>query len=156
MTVGAVRHALIGMAAATLMLAGCAGQSGSGASTANQTTAASGAGASETPLGGDPGTWSPLHARAADDGGNFSMVPRQVLLVDGDFDLPAGATAVVASSDETVARTQQAEYDGDEMVAAPAVIAIAPGTATITVAAAAPGAGPEALASFTVTVEARQ
>ena len=110
------------LAAASFGLTAC---SSSSTSAATPTPASS----SAMP-GSNPGTWSPLHATAADAGKTFEMVPDQVLLID--LETPKGTDLFVKTSDDQVVTVEQAEGSGD-VTAVPAVIAKAPGDATITV-----------------------
>jgi ABC-type transport system substrate-binding protein len=111
--------------AGTLALGGIAL---AGCSSSDSTTEPT-AGASETLVGGNPGTWTPLDITQSVNGTTVDMVVGQA----GTFsDLPDDPTVVVESSDPTIVEASQARTEGDAVYLA-GIVAKAPGTATITV-----------------------
>jgi len=128
--------------ASAIALTACSSDSGSSAQDSASAAASTAASAPASAVaaspaasgmvGTSPGTWSPLHATLADDGATVDMVPEQVLLID--IDSKPGVDLFISSSDESIAKVEQPEGDEDSGVTAvPAVIAVAPGDATITV-----------------------
>lgn len=137
------------LALGAVFLAGCSSSSTS--STPAATTAAS----SSAMVGGNPGTWTPLDLTQSLNGTTVDMVVDQV----GTFsDLPSDKGLVVESSDPSIVAAEQAEGSGD-VTAVPAIIAKAPGTATITVMyaddPADQGGASNVVMQFTVNVAAQ-
>lgn len=113
----------------TLVLGGVALAACSSSSSTPEKSAAATAAASEATPGDNPGTWTPLDITQSVNGTTVDMVVDQV----GIFtDLPNDEGIVVESSDPSIVQADAPEGDG-AITASAAVIAKAPGTATITV-----------------------
>lgn len=126
-----------------LLVAGCSSES----STPSASPTPSGV------VGTGATTWTPITVTVADEGKTITVVPEQVIVLD--VEAKPGVDLFVASSDDNIARVEQAEGSGG-VTAAPAVIGVSVGTAAIRVQAIddSTDATPETLLAFTVSVQA--
>ena len=83
-------------------------------------------------VGGDPGTWTPLSISTADNGATIEMVVGQVALFE-DLPLNNGEDLNFIADPTGIVTIERAEGDPEGFSAAPAIIAQAPGTTTVTV-----------------------
>lgn len=137
--------AVVGVAAAAmLVLAACGGSSG-GDATPSQSTIPTPS--SSEMVGGDPSTWAPVTVTQAQNGATFLVVPKQA----GNFvDLPESKTGYfVTSSDE--AAVTAVSSTGPETV--PGFQAVAVGTSTVTVWDKDPAEDDTALPILEVTIQ---
>ena len=127
--------------AAVAMLAACGESTGT-----DPASSSASASPSESMLGGDPATWSPLEVTLEQNGDTFPAVPNQVGLF---IDLPESKTGyTVVSSDEAIVRPMSS---ADETTAA-GWQAVALGSADVTVYDKNPDENTDAQPIITITV----